>query len=452
MAVLFGALAMLAPGPALAANVNVHETLGDSNTATLSFEAGPGESNELTVRVVGGNGGMLELQVLDAGAPLAPGVGCSGGGALGAAVICQVHEPRPPDCVAVNRAACALVPGSGWIDSMTIRLGDRDDYFDASSFTGTYSKSFSIDVTSETGDDRILTGGGEDTIDPGPGADDIHSAQGFDRVEATAVADGPDLYDLGSEELNEVSYQRRHENVYRQGSTAGAMGENDRLIGVNYVVGGSGDDVLLGEAGYDRFEGGPGNDQLAGEAGDSAIYGGPGNDVLSGGDGLSHLVGEEGDDIYTGGEGVDIIRDSEINEEPGSTPLEIPSSEGGRDVAYGNGGGDAIELGADLDRGYGGTGNDQLDGGPGGDRLVGGSGNDALTGDRGVDHLLGGSGADSIFSGRKAWHPNGFPFPPAPDDGRDVADCGPGRDLAVSNPWDRLFRCERKHLLTPKQR
>ena len=58
---------------------------------------------------------------------------------------------------------------------------------------------------------------------------------------------------------------------------------------------------------------------------------------------------------------------------------------------------------------YGGRGDDRLDGGPGRDRLFGGPGNDMLR---------------------------------ARDGARDVVDCGPGRDTAVIDRFDRVSGCE----------
>lgn len=75
--------------------------------------------------------------------------------------------------------------------------------------------------------------------------------------------------------------------------------------GDDRLVGGSGNDLLIGEAGADRIQGGSGNDVLRGEAGADILHGGLGNDVLRGGFGNDVLIGGAGDDLLRGGPGRD---------------------------------------------------------------------------------------------------------------------------------------------------
>jgi Ca2+-binding RTX toxin-like protein len=77
---------------------------------------------------------------------------------------------------------------------------------------------------------------------------------------------------------------------------------------------------------------------------------------------------------------------------------------------------------------YGRGGNDVLLGGRGNDVLVGGSGNDVLDGGADLDRLFGGPGNDTLK---------------ARDGKRDLVDCGPGRDVAFVDRFDRLSGCER---------
>jgi len=62
------------------------------------------------------------------------------------------------------------------------------------------------------------------------------------------------------------------------------------------LLGGDGNDVLIGGAGGDRLEGGNGNDALRGGAGDDTLIAGSGNDTLQ---------GEAGKDTLDGGSGTD---------------------------------------------------------------------------------------------------------------------------------------------------
>ncbi|MCR9175278.1 MAG: hypothetical protein NXI19_04675 [Alphaproteobacteria bacterium] len=80
--------------------------------------------------------------------------------------------------------------------------------------------------------------------------------------------------------------------------------------GVEFVWGGSGDDVLYGNHGADVLEGNNDNDIL---------YGGQDGDTLSGGAGSDTLFGNKGDDHMWGGSGADIFS----------------TAGGGNDVAYG---------------------------------------------------------------------------------------------------------------------
>ena len=151
---------------------------------------------------------------------------------------------------------------------------------------------------------------------------------------------------------------------------------NDRLYGVsgdNRLIGGSGDDVLVGGDGNDVLAGDEGNDVLHSGGGDSRLYGGAGNDRLYGGASNDRLLGGDNDDVLHGG--------------------------GGTDVLYGESGNDRLYGGPGGDRLIGGLGDDLLRGGGGNDVLFGNLGNDRLFGDLGNDYLIGGPGADVLIGG-----------------------------------------------------
>jgi Ca2+-binding RTX toxin-like protein len=105
--------------------------------------------------------------------------------------------------------------------------------------------------------------------------------------------------------------------------------------------------------------GGNGDDELVGDADDDTLSGGNGDDTLYGMDGSDTLAGDNGSDVLDGGEGDDDLR-------------------GGR--------GDDVILGAaGEDHLAGDQGHDILFGGADNDKLVGGSGADTLDGDDGTD-------------------------------------------------------------------
>jgi len=93
---------------------------------------------------------------------------------------------------------------------------------------------------------------------------------------------------------------------------------NDRLERGERMVGGPGEDVLLGDVRGDELEGGPGADILRGGRSHDRLFGGDGNDDLDGGIGADYLDGgpEDGPpgDICDGGRdgpGVDTAVDCE---------------------------------------------------------------------------------------------------------------------------------------------
>jgi Ca2+-binding RTX toxin-like protein len=437
---------------AAAAEVSVLEVAGEPNTAELDYTAAPGENNQLAITIAG-NDGAWQLDVTDPGAAIMPGSHCTGGGAVGTPVRCRMHEPREWATELCGKMCVRRIPGTAWSDTMRIVLGDGDNSFDGGAFAGTYALGVEMTVTSGAGDDTIATGGGEDLIDPGAGSDTVKGGEGFDEFIATPEPDGPDVYESGPITIARIDYSARTTPVEVHGTSAGAAGEGDTLVGGFVVVGGSGDDVLEGGPEDTWLAGGPGDDVLAGNATrGNNLYAGPGDDVLAANGETNHLVGEEGDDTYYGGAGLDIIRDGEQHQLPAILQVSVPALEGGADVAHGGGGNDAIGLGVGDDQIYGGSGDDRLDGESGKDTVGGGEGGDRLIGGYGFDRLSGGPGSDTLFSGRWHWKANSaeFPFSATRDDGADQVGCGSGRDTAVSNPWDTVRNCETVRLVRKK--
>ncbi len=110
-----------------------------------------------------------------------------------------------------------------------------------------------------------------------------------------------------------------------------------------------------------RVLGGDGDDSIIGSSFSDFANGNLGNDILSGEDGADYLLGGKSSDLLIGGLGNDILN--------------------------GNLGNDTLD---------GGDGNDFIRGGKGQDILKGGSGRDVLIGDREGDTLVGGSDADTF--------------------------------------------------------
>ena len=167
--------------------------------------------------------------------------------------------------------------------------------------------------------------------------------------------------------------------------------------GNDRVIGGGGNDTILGDKGNDRLRGGGGNDTISagggndhvwGDDGDDIAHGDGGNDHLFGGAGLDQLFGDAGhdalageadDDQLFGGAGHDRLRGGAGNDEL--------FGEGGKDQLYGELGDDLLVGGGDNDKLWGGDGNDVIKGDAGADHLNGGPGDDLLDGDSGKNHF-----------------------------------------------------------------
>ncbi|MCZ8182170.1 MAG: hypothetical protein O9322_04300 [Beijerinckiaceae bacterium] len=80
------------------------------------------------------------------------------------------------------------------------------------------------------------------------------------------------------------------------------------IAGFRDVIGGSGDDTLVGDQQDNEIAGNSGNDRIDGDGGDDRLSGGRGNDEILGGDGNDSITGGRGDDRIDGGDGNDFIR------------------------------------------------------------------------------------------------------------------------------------------------
>jgi len=177
------------------------------------------------------------------------------------------------------------------------------------------------------------------------------------------------------------------------------------------IIGGSGNDVLAGNAGNDTIYGGAGNNYLYGGSGNDSLYGGPGVNRLFGGDGNDALYGGSG--FLDGGAG-----DDTISAAGGATTTTIYGRDGNDSIiaasstadvtAYGGAGNDTIKLSSTVWAGggvklpvvaaYGGDGNDSLTASGPNIQLYGGAGNDTLVASYGGETLIGGLGSDTYIA------------------------------------------------------
>ena len=255
-------------------------------------------------------------------------------------------------------------------DRLEVRLGKLDDSL----------------TVSEAGYGPALAFGGEGddvlTLDPvgsyivgGPGADTMTGGPGRQLVsydERTAPVD----VDL------------------RRATGQGTSGEEDEIRGVEDVLGGKDDDLIIGDGGANELGGGFGEDQVSGGDGDDTLV----NSVSS--DGADNLDGEAGTDTL----------DYSIRDAPVTVDLRTASGQGAAGENDSAAGFEDARGGWAADVLIGDSGPNTLDGGIGGDLLQGGAGNDLL--------LPGYSPPNPSFGG-----------PHLSDaDGADESDGGPGTD------------------------
>ena len=169
-------------------------------------------------------------------------------------------------------------------------------------------------IQGRAGNDTLAGGAGDDTLSGGAGADRLEGGAGLDLASyAEAGALRVDLAEPGLSTGEALGDQ--FDGI--EGLIGGAG--NDTLLGdgqANLLLGGGGSDQLDGREGADTLLGGDGADTLWGGAGDDRLEGGTGNDrldggagddVLAGGDGNDRLEGGAGNDVLTGGLGVDVF-------------------------------------------------------------------------------------------------------------------------------------------------
>jgi Ca2+-binding RTX toxin-like protein len=191
---------------------------------------------------------------------------------------------------------------------------DGNDSLTGESGRDLLSGGFGNDLV-QGGDDRDTLGGdlGDDTIDGGDGpsylreeadadftlsrsgADVVTTGLGTDTRTGSFVA----AYLIGGPSGNTIDASGFTDRVTILGG-----GGNDSIIGSraqDVIDGGDGDDTILAGGGRDAVNGGAGNDSILGGAEQDTILGGDGNDTLFG-EGLQDLIlGEAGDDSISGG-------------------------------------------------------------------------------------------------------------------------------------------------------
>jgi Ca2+-binding RTX toxin-like protein len=441
------ALALLAlgavPAAASAATVSV-------NGSSLDYSSQGSERNGPSVSLAGG-----VYTIVDTTADsLSAGAGCS--------------------VVDATTVACTDT-GIGQI-SMT--GGNQHDSFTVSAPTPAL-------ISAGSGNDTLHGGAGNDTLNGGAGGDTLIGGGGADALSGGNGTDTADYSDHAAAVVVDL------DGVADDGDPT--LPENDNvMIDVENLIGGSGDDSLTGRssannlaggAGDDTLDGGLGADVLAGGLGaDTASYssrtspvsadadgvaddgeialvendnvqvdvenltGGAGDDlltgnnaanVLTGAGGGDQLDGGLGDDTLDGGAGADTLVGADgMDTVDGGDDADTLDGNADADALDGGAGADTLDGGAGADSVSGSAGGDTLNGGDDADALDGGAGADAVNGNAGADTLVGGSGTDSLDAG------GGADTVKARDGEVDSIACGDDADTVFSDAQDALADCE----------
>ena len=235
-------------------------------------------------------------------------------------------------------------------------------------------------------EDNFLRGGpGEDLLEGRAGDDKLEGGADGDILEGGLGNDTASYIDSTNDLTIDLSYvetwtfEAAEDSLESIESLIGGEGD-DLLIGDendNSLDGGIGEDVLYGRDGADTLSGGPGDDELYGEAGDDTLQGGADADVLDGGDDTntaSYTLAPADDGVT-----VDLTDPSEnAGDAEGDTFVDIDNLTGsdGDDIMIGDNEPNVLIGGEGVDILIGNGGDDRLDGGVEADTLEGGDGKD----------------------------------------------------------------------------
>ncbi len=158
------------------------------------------------------------------------------------------------------------------------------------------------------GDDFLTAGNGNDVVNGGAGNDTIFATIG-DGNDSYRGGAGLDTYDLSQTSAAAIV------NLSTSSATSAQTGR-DVVVQIENVIGGSGNDVITGNAAANSLTGGSGNDTIVAGGGADRLEGGAGDDFLDGGAGADIFV-------FAPGFGHDTIRGFDANPASGQDLLDI---------------------------------------------------------------------------------------------------------------------------------
>lgn len=165
-------------------------------------------------------------------------------------------------------------------------------------------------LTGNGGNDILIGQGGGDTLAGNAGNDQLIGGTGNDTyVFGTASASEEDkVTELANAGIDTLHFAALKTAVsLKLGTTVVQTVHTNRTLKLNSnanfekAIGGSGNDLLIGNAKANTLTGNAGHNVLVGNAANDRLLGGPGRDILIGGAGLDVLDGASGDDILIAG-------------------------------------------------------------------------------------------------------------------------------------------------------
>ena len=274
-------------------------------------------------------------------------------------------------------AGADLLHGNAGNDQLLGGTGNDTLYGDAGSNT----------LDGGDGNDSLVGGGGIDTMIGGSGSDTMDGTSGAQLVSFASFASDQAIRikAVDAQTMSAVDY----------------LGATNKLIAIETIVGGAGDDTINGVNGTYKLSlslyGGDGNDILIGGAASDTLVGGSGNDSLTASAGNDSLDGGDGIDAYFGRQDVALhltaLNGTLVNSVGGINTDVLRNIEviGGTlfaDLI------DATGINTNMTL-AGAAGNDTLIGSTGNDLLDGLDGNDSLDGAGGINTMNGGAGNDT---------------------------------------------------------
>ena len=323
----FICLLLVAAADSWSARVSEHTTFGTPgktpDVSTTLLETGPTETSQLAVDLSARTWAFSDpnnaFEINNTF--LSPGSGYPNYGTVNVGA-CQGAGD--------SRAACR--PS----DQLAVLLGGRSD---RAVIAGTLPTSWILYVNGGGGDDEVQVPAATTSksittmavFNGGPGSDRFAGTAGADFMQDSDGGSTRDVYDggPGSDIVNygalpdlgfESNAPRSQQDTTAvRVSLAKRAANEDALSSIESVAGGSGDDVLTGDARRNELVGGKGDDRLLGGPGDDVLGGAAasfnpdrfldeaGNDSLLGGSGKDRLLGGLGADLLRGGAGNDSL-------------------------------------------------------------------------------------------------------------------------------------------------